>query len=144
MFLNSPVNHALIAAVIVQTSCQIFKIFYYSYKDKKFNLKYFFLAGGMPSSHSAFVVALTVSLALMSGLSSDTLAVSFIFTTIVIYDAFRLRGAMEKQNQILKKLIIHVSLKNNIELPQKIGHTMSEIVIGILSGAIFAVVFYFL
>ncbi|HUZ18323.1 MAG TPA: divergent PAP2 family protein [Spirochaetia bacterium] len=131
---------ALITAVATQVLCQLFKVFYYSSRDRQFSFKYFFTAGGMPSSHSAFVTALAVSVGMHGGFTSDVFAAVAVFGFIVMYDAYRLRGTVEKQSRIIKKLLAERAEQNkaaiDIELPDMIGHTVGEIAAGIVVGLI--------
>ena len=125
---------ALIAAIVTQLLCQLFKVFYYSARTGVFSFKYFVTSGGMPSSHSAFVTALGVALAIHNGVASDAFAVAVVFGFIVMHDAYRLRGTVEKQSRLLK-LILTDRPAETAELPEMLGHTPLEIAIGVLAGA---------
>ena len=96
-----PFSPSLIAAVSIQLGCQLFKVFYYSAKDRRFSIRWFFTAGGMPSAHTAFVSALAVSVGLHRGLSSEIFAVAFVFAVIVVYDILRVRAAVQAHSNIL-------------------------------------------
>jgi len=117
------VNSSLLTALIVQLLCQLFKVAFYSVKEKGLRCRYFFSAGGMPSAHSAFVTALTLSLGLRGGFASDSFALSVVFSIIIIYDSIRLRGAVKIHSQILKKLSSGLSLEEQEQIPQMVGHT---------------------
>lgn len=128
----------LITAVAVQVLCQLFKVLYYSIRDGKPSWGYFVSAGGIPSAHSAFVTALSVSIGLRSGFGSDLFAVAFVFSAIVVYDAYRLRGAVEKHAKLLNRLAARFHSDERERLSEMIGHTLPEIVSGVLVGGIFA------
>lgn len=150
---------ALIAAVATQVLCQLFKVFYYSAKDRAFSFSYFFSSGGMPSAHSAFVTALATAVALNAGIFSDAFAVAAVFGFIVMYDAYRVRGTVEKLTIIVRRLLeertggaAHTQTgatvraatnggdgsgsAEELELPKMLGHTVPEIAIGIVVGLI--------
>ncbi|RKX76146.1 MAG: divergent PAP2 family protein [Spirochaetes bacterium] len=131
---------SLIVAASVQIMCQIFKVIFYSVRDKKLTLSYFTTAGGMPSAHSAFVTALSVAVGLKSGFTSDVFAVSTVFSTIVIYDSFRLRGVVEKQSKIINLLITKYHSEERIRAKEMVGHSLSEIAAGILVGSVLSAV----
>ncbi|MEM4263575.1 MAG: divergent PAP2 family protein [Candidatus Woesearchaeota archaeon] len=57
----------------------------------------FFECGGMPSSHSAFVSALTTSVCLVEGLNSAIFLITLAFSILVVHDAVRIR----KQHKIM-------------------------------------------
>ena len=125
-------SYALIIALIVHIFCQLYKLIYYSIKDKKLNLKYFVSAGGMPSTHSAYTTALTILVGHLEGFDSTAFAIAFVFTAVVVYDSLRLRGAVQLHAQIIKKLVILLPKSQRVEVPQMIGHTLIEVIIGII------------
>lgn len=137
-----PLSISLITAVCVQLACQAFKVVYYSIRRRSLSLSYFFTAGGMPSAHSALVSALSASIGLWDGFDSELFAVSCVFTLIVIYDAIRLRGAVQNHAKALKTLAALHPKANVGELNEMIGHTLGEIVAGMLAGAGAAVLVY--
>ena len=139
-----PFSYSLISAIIAQVLCQITKFISYSIKDKKLKTKYLFTAGGMPSSHSAFVSALAVSIGLYSGFNSELFAVSFVFSAVIIYDAYRLRGTVQTHSKLLLKLIRLLNEDEREPIEQMVGHTVLEIFIGIITGIFFAVLLYVL
>lgn len=126
---------ALIAAVATQVLCQLFKVFYYSAKRGAFSFSYFFSAGGMPSSHSAFVTSLAVAILIHDGIASEAFAIAVVFGFIVMYDAFRLRGTVEKQSKLIKLLLGERAAEAS-DLPEMLGHTVPEIAVGIVAGAV--------
>lgn len=138
-----PIAISLVSAVVVQVACQIFKLIVYSIKERRLSLKYLVTAGGMPSAHSAFVTALSVSVGMWSGFDSDVFAVSVVFSLIVIYDAIRLRGAVEHHARLLKQLVAKHPDVQAGTLNEMVGHTLDEIVVGVVAGGGFALaVFY--
>lgn len=128
------VSPALIIAVVVQLGCQAFKVVFYSIKRRSFQWRFFFSAGGMPSSHSAFVTALAVTVGLGSGFATDIFALAFVFAVIIIYDSIRLRGAVQKQSEALSRLIELLPPEKRVPIPMWIGHSMPEIAAGVLVG----------
>jgi acid phosphatase family membrane protein YuiD len=139
-----PISYSLVAAMIVQVLCQLTKFVFYSLKDKALTFKYLFTAGGMPSSHSAFVTALTVSIGLRNGISSELFAAAFVFSVIIIYDAYRLRGTVQGHSRIIAKLQSLLPKKDRENVEMMVGHTIPEIAAGIIVGAIFAIAVFFL
>ncbi len=133
---------SLIVAVCVQVACQIFKVILYSIRDGKLGISYFFSAGGMPSSHSAFVSALTVSVGLRGGVNTEIFAAAFVFSAIVIYDSFRLRGAVENHARILKKLADRHPEVSSGPISEMVGHSPLEILVGLIFGGGSAALLY--
>jgi acid phosphatase family membrane protein YuiD len=123
---------SLLTALVVQLSCQLFKLVVYSIRDGEFSPKYFTTAGGIPSAHTAFVVALAVSVGLRAGFASEVFAVAAVFAAIVMYDAYRLRGHVQRHAQILNR---HVLRPTGAEpVSEMVGHSLLEIATGALFG----------
>ena len=76
----------IIVPFFVWFGIQLFKLIYDLVTTKKFNFKRIMQAGGMPSSHSAVVVALTTMIAKAEGINSPVFGVSLIFSFVVMYD----------------------------------------------------------
>jgi len=136
----------LVLAVSVQLLCQLFKVVFYSLQDRRFRPAYGVTAGGMPSAHAAFVTALTVGVGIRSGPASDVFAVSCVFSAIVIYDAFRLRGHVEEHarriNRLQRRLDELPTAPDKRALgpvPEMVGHSLPDLAIGVVVGAAFAV-----
>ena len=136
---------SLITAASVQILCQVFKVIYYSLKKRQLDLSYFISAGGMPSAHSAFVTALTLSLGFRHGFASDYFSISSVFSLIIIYDAIRLRGAVQSHSRILLRLVQDFPDRIQWEkrkIPQMIGHSLPEVIAGIIAGGALSGIFY--
>jgi acid phosphatase family membrane protein YuiD len=128
----------LITAGSAQILCQLFKVVFYSIKGKRFSLKYLASAGGIPSSHSAFVTSLAVAAGLECGFFSDIFAVCFVFGAIVIYDAYRLRGAVQKHAKLLNRITLKHFPSEHENLSEMLGHSLPEIAAGIAAGGVFS------
>ena len=69
-------NDVLLSCVIAWAVAQITKPLIYYVHSRRLNLGYLVSAGGMPSSHSAVVVALATRVGVDTGLSSITFALA--------------------------------------------------------------------
>jgi hypothetical protein len=139
-----PIAVSLLTAVGVQLVCQGFKVVLYSVRERRPAFSWFFSAGGIPSAHSAFVTALSVSVGLGSGFDSDVFAVACVFSIIIIYDSWRLRGAVQRHAKALNKLS---QVNGNLNLGafnESIGHTLIEIATGMVAGGGLAALAFFL
>ena len=65
-------------------------------------------SGGMPSTHSATVVAFTAFMGLSEGIDSGLFALSFLLSAIVIYDSMRVRYSSGRQGDLLNTLLTEV------------------------------------
>ena len=126
----------LIAWAIAQTS----KVIVDSVILHRFSVRRLATAGGMPSSHSALVVALTTIIGRLEGVQSPLFAMALIFSTVVMYDATGVRRAAGQQAMILNRLIddlfiAHQGLRQE-RLRELLGHTPIEVIAGALLGII--------
>ncbi len=93
--------------------------------------------GGMPSSHSALVLAITTSIGHSSGVNSDVFILSFFFSLVVIRDAMGVRRAAGVQARSLNALGARLSKRLHIPFkPVKEinGHTFPQVLAGSLMG----------
>lgn len=123
---------------------QTIKVLTDLWKNKKFNFKRVFGAGGMPSSHSAIVTSLATLIGKEYGFDSGIFAISLIFAFVVMYDAAGVRRAAGKQAALLNKLIETPGLKPlevQDKLVEVLGHTPFQVIVGALIGIIVGFIF---
>ena len=87
-----------------------------------------FRPGGMPSSHSAFVTSLLIVIARSSGLESPVFAVAFVVACLTWYDAVSSRRAIGQQAKMLNRL------QKWEHFSERLGHSLKEVIGGILFG----------
>ncbi|MBQ5832364.1 MAG: divergent PAP2 family protein [Selenomonadales bacterium] len=134
-------NHILVSAVLAWASAQIIKTVLVYRKTKELDLERLFGSGGMPSSHTAFVVAMATAAAMVEGLASSTFALSFILASIVMYDAAGVRQAAGQQARVLNRLIKQLRSEHILperELKELLGHTPLEVLVGAVLGFLIA------
>ena len=141
-------NQVLISSVIGWTVAQVLKTIIDCALNKSFNAERLTGSGGMPSSHSATVCALTTSAALCYGLGSFEFAVSFVVAMVVMYDAVGVRRETGKQAKLLNWMMTENPFKLklnelNAEIVQEtlkeyVGHTPLQVVAGAILGIIIA------
>ena len=130
---NSIFWNALLAWLIAQLLKGIITF----YQKKKLDFRRFVGAGGMPSSHSAFVSALATGIGLTEGWASSTTALAIVFALIVMYDAAGVRLAASKQAATLNKMVKELFAEGEFHqehLKELIGHTPVEVIVGALLG----------
>lgn len=134
----------LIALVSANFIAQIFKTVVYAIRNKSLDLTLLFTTGGMPSSHSAAVMAMTTSVGLIEGFSSSLFAISFCFSSVVMYDAAGVRRAAGRQaktlNEIIQELMGPEHHLSQAKLKEFLGHTPKEVIAGALLGIVLSVV----
>ena len=83
--------------------------------EKKLNIYRLIGSGGMPSSHSSFVMGLTTSVGLGKGWDSAIFATALVFSLVIMYDASGVRRAVGKQAIILNTMIDDLYKHKHIE-----------------------------
>lgn len=129
-------------AVVCGFLVQIYKFIHSSIRDRKFNFHRLVATGGMPSSHSAGVAALSTAVGLREGFGSVLFAVTVYFSLIVMYDAAGLRRAAGRQATLLNRLIDshyqHDKHLVEMKLLELLGHTPLEVLAGAILGIFFS------
>ncbi len=104
-------------------------------QGKKVTLETLFKLGGMPSSHTATVIALAASVGMHSGWNSDTFAVAGVFAFIVMFDAIKVRLPISRLTDAFNSLQDLVYGKDVNDVKKVEGHTLPEIAGGFVVGA---------
>ena len=129
-------NKYILVPFFTWFAIQSFKVIWEFITTKKFNIKRFMGAGGMPSSHSALVTS--------AGFGSYQFALAIIFALIVMYDAAGIRRAAGNQATVLNKIIRTPGLIG-INAPEKLkealGHTPNQVFVGAIIGIIIGAIF---
>ena len=123
---------------------QLFKLLYDLVTTKKFNFKRILGAGGMPSSHSAVVVALATMIGKDVGVDTPIFALSMIFAFVVMYDAAGVRRAAGKQARLLNKIVETPGLSGlqvQEKLVEVLGHSPKQVFVGALIGLTVGLIF---
>lgn len=132
-------NQVLVSSVVGWVVAQLLKTIIDCALNKSFSAERLVGSGGMPSSHSSTVCALTVSTALCYGVSTFEFAVSFVLASVVMYDAIGVRQETGKQARLLNMILDQDLLKlNNHEfqarLKEFVGHTPLQVFAGAMLG----------
>lgn len=133
---------ALTSGLLSAFIAQFIKVITYLYTHKKINFKIFTTTGGMPSSHSAGVIALATSVGIICGVTSVEFAISLGFSLIIMQDAAGLRRAAGKTaatlNRVVQEFVEHHETKPYEVLKELLGHTPFEVFCGAALGFVVA------
>ena len=149
-------NTPLLAALFAIIFAQFVKIPIHFLLVKKLDWTLMTSMGGMPSSHSAAVSALTTAIAYESGLGSPLFAVSAIFAVIVMFDATGIRYQAGQQALIINQMRVDFQTfvteakgwqkkdeqQKIMELKTLLGHKPSEVFAGAVTGIFISVITY--
>ncbi len=138
-------NDILMCALTSFLIAQVLKVLIDWAVNRNFDFRRTFGMGGMPSSHTAFLVSLTTMIALREGLGSTSFAISTALTLVVVYDAMGVRLQTGKQsrvlNRILHRMLVEGQPLGEADLQELIGHTPTEVLFGGLIGLLVPVFF---
>ena len=108
-------------------------------REKRFNFRWLFDTGGMPSSHSASVASIATSTGLYYGFGSMLFLIVFVFTVITMFDAAGVRRSVGRQAAILNRILADLNEKGQVpekRLKELLGHTPVEVFAGAFVGIV--------
>lgn len=149
-------NYPLVAALLGIIIAQTIKVPIRLIITKEFKPGLAFSTGGMPSSHSAAVAALTTGIGMLDGIQSPLFAAACIFSIIVMFDASGIRRQAGEQAVIINQLINDFQDfvegtkdwkdkkedEKRQELKEIMGHQPIEVFVGALLGILIAFLLY--
>lgn len=141
LFASAPYLVALTAGFLVQFSKFLSHLIAY----RRINFTRLVGTGGMPSSHSASVAALSTAVAFREGAGSTLFAVTLFFSLVVMYDAAGLRRAAGLQARVLNRIVedqyAHRGFRPE-RLSELVGHTPTEVLVGAAIGVLYGMIWY--
>jgi uncharacterized protein len=154
LFLNFP----LWAAISAILFAQFVKVPIQYMATKRVDWSLLTSTGGMPSSHSAAVTALTTGVAIETGLDSPVFALSAIFAIITMFDATGVRRQAGEQAIVLNQLVADFQKifedakewpnkpenEKRKELKELLGHKPIEVFFGGLTGILLTLLLNYL
>ena len=141
MYLISPY---ILAAAVSWVVAQGMKYIFASMKGKKLgSMRQLYLSGGMPSAHSASVIALLVVIGFKDGIDSAIFGLALLFAAVVMYDAIMVRRSSGEQGIALRWLFHDLKLTPAAPFRTAKGHTPREVLGGMVVGLAVGFVVYF-
>jgi len=138
-------NRVVIVAMLAWVIGQFLKFPVDYLLNKRWNWGIMFSAGGMPSSHSSLVTAVTLTIGLQDGFGSSVFALSAAIAMIVIYDAAGVRRQAGIHAERINEIMTHFFESGQLpekELKEMLGHTPFEVITGIILGILISLVMY--
>lgn len=133
--------------IVIPMACgwiaaQATKMIIFAIQKKPLDL---FCSGGMPSTHTASVIAVVTHVAIGEQFRGGLFALALVFGIVTAFDACNVRlqcgRVTEKVNAILDK----VYAPDDPEKPEKLkvikGHTIPEVLVGAVIGVVVGVLF---
>lgn len=112
-------------------------------REKRFNFRWIFDTGGMPSSHSASVASLATTMGLYYGFISMPFLMAVVFTLITMFDAAGVRRSAGRQAQVLNKMLDELYQKGQFaeeRVKELLGHTPVEVFAGAFLGILISLI----
>lgn len=136
-------NQVLVAPLCAWAVAQLLKVFITLVKEKRLDLRYLVISGGMPSAHSALVSALATSAAIVQGLGSVAFGITAILALVVMYDAAGIRQSVGLQSVVLNRIVQELRSRRPMaelerDLREFIGHTPFQVIAGAALGIVVA------
>lgn len=137
-------NPVIDCALLAWFLAQLIKVLLDIFLLRKFDVKRFVSSGGMPSSHSALVVACTTAIGKLYGIGDAAFALSAVFSAVVMYDACNVRRSAGDTVILVNQILAHIEKLTAEDFAEDLkvvmGHTPLQVLIGALLG--FAVGFF--
>jgi len=134
-------NRVLATALLAWFLGQFLKVPIEYLLSRRWNWGLWFGSGGMPSSHSSFSVATTLSI----GFGTPLFALAFAVTMVIVYDAAGVRRQAgyhaEKINLLIEELFSGQPISQE-RLKEVLGHTPREVIGGVILGVLIALLVY--
>lgn len=139
-------NRILMASFCGWFVAQVLKTIIYIIVNKNFNPERLLGDGGMPSSHSATVMALVTSTAFEYGVGSFQFAISAILALIVMHDAMGVRRETGKQAVVINNMMdwfadLGSDIPVEVKLKEFVGHSPAQVFFGALLGMLVGTLF---
>jgi len=139
-------NRHFITSLVGLVSAQILKVFFDYWRTKSWGTAMLTSTGGMPSSHSSFVVSLMISIGIYEGFGTTVFAISAALALVVMHDAAGIRRAAGKQAEAINFLFSKLEaqgIKFDHKLKELLGHRPLEVIAGAILGVAVALAAYF-
>ena len=144
-FIQISRNQVFLVTFSAWLLAQVIKIIIGVKKERRFNFRWIYEPGGMPSAHTATVAALSTAVGLRFGFDTGLFAVTLIFAVMIMFDAGGFRRMVGRQATILNKIIDDIYAKKKVEekkVRELLGHTPVQVIAGATLGILVALVLF--
>jgi uncharacterized protein len=135
-------NEIFIVTIISFAICQLVKTITGFIAKKKFDVSLLMATGGMPSSHTSTVTALTLGVGFSQGFASPLFVVTLFISLIVIRDALGVRRTVDSLIKYTNKLIKGKKLGLK-QITKIAGHTPLQVFGGLLLGVVVTLIIHY-
>ena len=145
-FMYKTVTHPTFwVTAVAWLSADLLKVILLKWKHGVLDWRRFFGTGGMPSSHSAFIAALTTCIGISEGFFSAVFGLAVGVTILTGVDAAGLRRSAGFQAEVLNQIVADIYKDRPVKPPrvkEHLGHTVAQVLAGIAVGVSMAFLLY--
>lgn len=141
--MSNPIGYdegqAYLAVFFGWVCAQATKILLGVIREKRFNFRWLVSTGGMPSTHSAAVGALSTVVGYYYGFGSIIFEITLVFSLVIMFDAAGVRRNVGKQATMLNQIMDDIYERGEVaeeHLKELLGHTPIEVFVGAAIGAL--------
>ena len=131
-------NPIIDCALLAWFLAQLIKVLLELILLRRFEPKRFVSSGGMPSSHSAMVVAATAAIGKLYGTGGAAFALAVVLSAVVMYDACNVRRSAGDTARLVNQILKHVERLTAEDfaedLKEVMGHTPLQVLMGAILG----------
>ena len=131
-------NPIIDCALLAWFLAQLIKVLLELVLLRRFEPARFVSSGGMPSSHSAMVVACAASVGKLYGVDGPLFALAAVMAAVVMYDACNVRRSAGDTARLVNQILAHVERLTAEDfaedLKEVMGHTPLQVLMGALLG----------
>ena len=132
------ISGVLVSVVFALTVAQGMKMLLITIRHRQhLHLEDIVVTGGMPSAHSATVTALCLSILWTEGWRNPIFVLSAVLAVVVIRDALGVRRTAGEEGKTINS-IIRLTHVRTPPVHYSLGHTPTEVAVGIAIGALVA------
>ena len=134
----------IIIPILVYAVAHGIKILIKTYKEP-FKWSHLTAYGGMPSAHTATLTSAAMIAGLYAGWNSAVFVLAVVMLVIIIRDALGLRMHLSEHSKALNKIVKEsneLDTNNYKSLGERLGHTPTEVVGGLIAGVIVTYIAY--
>lgn len=129
-------NPIIDCALLAWFLAQLIKVLLDVVLLRRFNASRFVSSGGMPSSHSALVVACTTAIGKLHGVEGPLFALAVILSAVVMYDACNVRRSAGDTARLVNQLLQHVEKLTAEDLADDLKEVMGHTPLQVAAGAV--------
>lgn len=131
-------NAVIDCALLAWFLAQLIKVLLELVLLRRFDVKRFVSSGGMPSSHSALVVAAATAIGRLYGFDGPAFALAAVLSAVVMYDACNVRRSAGDTARLVNQLLEHVEKLTAEDFADDLkiimGHTPLQVGAGAILG----------